>query len=59
MRDYDKKKELSYIQYRDVNNLYGWINVVKASGKQFWVNEDFIKNYKEGRDEKYFLEVDV
>ena len=35
MRDYDKKKELPYIQYRDVNNLYGWVNVVKASGKKF------------------------
>ena len=24
MNDYDKKKKLSYIQYWDVKNLYGW-----------------------------------
>ena len=24
MKDYDKNKELSYIQYGDGNNLYGW-----------------------------------
>ena len=25
MKDYNKKKELSYIQYWDVNDLFGWV----------------------------------
>ena len=24
MKDYNKNKKLSYLQYWDVNNLYGW-----------------------------------
>ena len=24
MKTYDKNKELSYLQYRDVNNIHGW-----------------------------------
>ena len=27
-KDYDKNKESSYIQYWDVNNLYGWAKKV-------------------------------
>ena len=53
MKDYDKNKELSYLQYWDLNNVYSWA----MSQKQF--NEDFIKNYNEESDEGYFLEVDV
>ena len=27
MKDYDKNEKLSYIQYWDANNLYGWANL--------------------------------
>ena len=27
-KDYDKNKESSYIQYWDINNLYGWAKKV-------------------------------
>ena len=66
MKDYDKNKELLYLQYWDVNNLYGWAMLQKLSVNIFeWIkdishlNEDFIKNYNEEIDEGYFLEVDV
>ena len=64
MNDYDKNKELSYLQYQDINNLYGWAISQKLPGNNFEqiedvseFNEDFIKNYNEGSDERYFLEV--
>ena len=66
MKDYDKSKESSYIQYWDVNNLYGWAMLQKLPVNNFeWIkdtsqfNEDFIKNYNEESDEGYFLEVDI
>ena len=50
MKDYDKDKELSYIQYWDVNYLYGWPMSQKLSVNNFegikdnsQFNEDFIK----------------
>ena len=66
MKDYDKNKESSYIQYWDANNLYGWAMLQKLPVNNFeWIkdtsqfNEDFIKNYNEESDKGYFLEVDV
>ena len=66
MKDYDKNEESSYIQYSDVNNLYGWTISQKLPVNNFelikdtsYFNEDFIKNYDEECDEGYFLEVDV
>ena len=52
MKDYDKNKELPYIQYWDINNLYVWTMLRKLPVINFeWVidtsqfNEDFLKNY--------------
>ena len=66
MKDYDKNKELSYIKYWDVTNLYGWAMLQKLPVNNFeWIestfqfNEGFIKNYNKECDEGYFLEVDV
>ena len=66
MKDYVKNKELSYIQYWNVSNLYGWAMTQKLPVNNFeWIkgsaqfNEDFIKNYREESDEVYFLEADV
>ena len=66
MKDYDKNEESSYLQYWDVNNLYGWAMSQKLPVNNFeWIkdnsqyNEDFIKNYNEESDEGYILEVDV
>ena len=66
MKDYDKKKELSYLQYWDVNNLYGWAMSEKLPVNDFeWTkdtsqfNEDFIKSYNEESDEGYLFEVDA
>ena len=66
MKDYDKNKEPSYLQYWDVKNLYGWTIPQKFSVNNFeWINntsqfnEDFIKNFNEESDERYFLEVHV
>ena len=66
MKIYDKNKELSYIQYWDVNNLYGRVMSQKLPVNNFQrikdtsqFNEDFIKNYNEEKDERYFLEVYV
>ena len=52
MKEYDKNKESSYINYLDVNNLYGWGMPQRLSTFNFeWVEyilkftEVFMKNY--------------
>ena len=52
MKDYDKNKETSCLQYWDVNNLYSWAISQKLSvNNSEWIedtsqfNEHFIKNY--------------
>ena len=66
MKNYDKNKESSCIQYVDANNLYGWAISQKLPGNGFkWIknvteiDEKFIKNYNEDSDEGYIFEVDV
>ena len=52
MKDYDKNKESSYIQYCSVNHLYGWVMSQKLPVSNFETvkdtsqfNEGFMKNY--------------
>ena len=66
MKNYDKSIKSSYLMYLDANNLYGWAMSQKLAVIGFkWVydlwrfNKDFIKNYNENSDIRYFLEVDV
>ena len=66
MKNCDKNKESSYIQYLDANNLYGWAMSQKLPVNGFkWINdvsdidEEFIKNYDENSDKGYILQVDV
>ena len=67
MKNYDKSKESSYIQYLDSNNLYGVVMSEKLPANGFkWVNDisginkKFIKSYDEKNSDKgYILEVDV
>ena len=66
MENYDENKESSYIQYLDVNNLYGWampqklpVNGFKLVEDTSRINEEFIKNYNENNNKGYILEVDV
>ena len=62
MKDYDKNKESSYLQYWDVNNSYGWAMLQKLPVKNFeWIedtsqfNKNFIKNDNEKGMKEIFL----
>ena len=66
MKNYNKDKEESFLQYLDDNNLYGWamsqklpVNGFKWKKNMSKFNEEFIKNYDEDSDKGYILEVDV
>ena len=66
MKVYDKNRESPYLNYWDVNNLYGWAMSQKLPVSKFrWIeetsqfNEDFIKNYNKESGEENFLEIDV
>ena len=66
IKDYDRNKESPYLKYCDVNNLYGQsmlqklpVNKFEWTEDAFQFNEDFIKNYNEESNERYFLEVNI
>ena len=66
MKDYHKNKESSYLNYSEVNKLYGWAMSQTLPVCDFkWVentsqfNKDFIENYNEDSDKGYFVEVGV
>ena len=62
VKNYDKNMEAPYVEYLNVNNLYGWAMSLKLPVNGFeWVEElsqykeDFIKNYDEDSNKGYFL----
>ena len=66
MKNYDKNKESSYIQYLDANKLYGCAMSQKLPVNGFkWIknvtqiDEKFIKDYDEDSDKGYIFEVGV
>ena len=66
IKDCDKNKESSYLQYWDAINLSCWAKSQKLPVNSFerikdtsQFNENFIKKYNKESDEGYFLEADV
>ena len=66
MINYDENNDSSFLEYLDVNNLYGWAMSEPQPVKGFeWledlskIDEDFIKNYNKDSNKGYILEVDV
>ena len=66
MKDYDRKKKSSYIQYLDANHLYGKAMTEKLPVRGFrWlddiskIDEDFVKDYDKNNNKGYILDVDI
>ena len=66
MKDYDRKKKSSYIQYLDANNLYGKAMTEKLPVRGFrWMDDiskidgDFVKVYNKNDNKGYILDVHV
>ena len=66
MKDYDRKKKSSYIQYLHANNLYGKAMTEKLPVRGFrWmayiskIDEYFVKVYNKNDNKGYILDVDV
>ena len=66
MKDFDRKKKSSYIQYLDSNILYGKAMTEKLPVGGFrWmddiskIDEDFVKVYNKNDNKGYILDVDV
>ena len=64
MNYYDKSKDPSDVQYRDVNNLSVWpitqklrINMSQRIKYTSQFNEDLIKKYSEQSEEGHFLKL--
>ena len=64
MKDYDKNKKSLYLQYWNVNNLYGSVMSQKLSVNKFaWIedtsqfNENFIKSCTEEAIKDIFLKL--
>ena len=66
MKDYDRKKKSSYIQYLDANNSYGKVMTEKLPVRGFrWmddiskIDDDFVKDYDKNNNKGYILDVDI
>ena len=66
MKDYDKNKESLYLNYCNINKLYGWamsqtlpLVGFKQVEETSQFNDNFIKRYNEDTNTGYLLEVDV
>ena len=63
IKNYDKNKQSSYVNYSDVNDIVMSQKLPTFNFKQVehtsQFKEDFIKNFNEKSEEGYFLQVDV